>query len=90
MTLQTAQPDARIGEFFWIKCVLANAAGFAAGAAEVLPSLADEFCRLSISHLSRLAARPILPLEVWDGNSIWAVLPPPEPAGDDESGQRRR
>lgn len=33
MTLQTEQPEARIGEFFWIKWVLANALGFAAGAA---------------------------------------------------------
>jgi len=33
MTLQTEQPGAPIGEFFWIKWVLANAVGFAVGAA---------------------------------------------------------
>ncbi len=33
MALQTAQPGAPIGEFFWFKWVLANAMGFAVGAA---------------------------------------------------------
>ena len=33
MTLQTEQPGAHIGEHFWIKWVLANAVGFAVGAA---------------------------------------------------------
>ena len=33
MTLQTAQLGAHIGEYFWIKWVLANAVGFALGAA---------------------------------------------------------
>ena len=33
MTLPTAQPEAHLGEHFWIKWVLANAVGFALGAA---------------------------------------------------------
>ena len=33
MTLQTPQPEAHIGEHFWIKWVLANAVGFGIGAA---------------------------------------------------------
>ena len=33
MTLQTPQPGVRVGEFFWIKWVLANTMGFAVGAA---------------------------------------------------------
>ncbi len=49
MILQTPQPEAHIGEFFWIKWVLANAVGFAVGAAVSLPLALHEAIVLSLA-----------------------------------------